>query len=110
VGVDVSDRVKSHESIRAELVARVRARRAELEQAVFARVRDDAYSPAGDEDVEYIAGLRSAVAAAIEHGLAGVEKGADGAGTIPSEALAQARRALISALNEAIKDATPVLP
>jgi hypothetical protein len=89
----VRDRVKSHEGIRVELVARVRARRAELEQAVFIRIRDGAYSPAGDGDVEYIAGLRSAVAAAIEHALAGVERGEDSVESAPPEALAQARRA-----------------
>jgi hypothetical protein len=91
--VDVSGRAKSDESIRAELVARVRLRRAELEQAVFARVCDGARSPAGGEDAEYLAGLRTAVAAAIDHGLAGVESGEEAAGSAPPEAIAQARRA-----------------
>lgn len=89
----MSGRVKSREDIRAELVARVRARRAELEEAIFARVRDGAYGQAGADDAEYVAGLRTAVAAAVEHGLAGIELGEEGSGSIPPEAVAQARRA-----------------
>ena len=79
--------------IRTELVARVRARRLELEEAIFTRIREGAASPAGNGDAEYVAGLRVAVGAAVEHGLSGIESGHDGAGSVPPEALAQARRA-----------------
>lgn len=78
---------------RAELVARVRGRRAELEEAILARIRDEASSPAGNEDADYLAGLRMAVAAAVDHALTGVEQGRDGSETTPPEASAQARRA-----------------
>lgn len=91
--MDVSGRVKAREGIRAELVARVRARRAELEEAIFARVRDGAYGAAGSDDAEYIAGLRTAVGAAVEHGLAGIEPDREGVQSMPPDALAQARRA-----------------
>jgi hypothetical protein len=79
--------------IRSELVARVRARRLDVEEAIFKRIREGAASPAGNSDAEYIAGLRMAVSAAVEHALSGIESGHDGDGAIPSEALAQARRA-----------------
>jgi hypothetical protein len=94
VGTDVSGAARSRELVRAELIARVRARRTELVDAIFARVRDGAYSSVGDDDSEYVAGLRAAVQAAVEHGLAGIETGGqEGAEAIPAAALAQARRA-----------------
>ncbi len=85
--------VSSSGRTRLELVARIRARRIELEDAILARIRDEASSPAGNEDAEYLAGLRMAVAAAVEHGLTGIEHGHDGARSIPPEISAQARRA-----------------
>jgi hypothetical protein len=84
----------SHERIRAALADRVRARRAELEEAIFARVRDvSTYDPAEGEDAEYMTGLREAVAAAVDYGLTGVEWGEEWASAIPPAALAQAHRA-----------------
>jgi hypothetical protein len=99
---DVSDLVNSHKRMRIALVERVRERQAEVEQAVFARVRDSAVGLDGPDDPDYVAGLRCAVAAAIEHGLRGVEAGEEGgglapveegAGPVPVEAIAQAQRA-----------------
>jgi hypothetical protein len=90
---DVNDLVTSHKRMRLALVEGVRARRAEVEQAVFARVCDSAVGLQGPDDPEYIAGLRRAVAAAIEHGLWGVETAEDDIGPAPIEAVAQARRA-----------------
>ena len=84
----------SRELVRAELVARVRSRRPELAEAVFARVRAAAYGPVSDDDAEYVEGLRGAVHAAIEYALAGLDPGADeGAEPVPVATLVQARRA-----------------
>jgi hypothetical protein len=44
---------------------RLRARRGELAEAIFARVSGDAFPSAGDGDAEYLAGLRAAVAATL---------------------------------------------
>lgn len=85
--------VSSCERARIELVERVRSRRAELEEAILARIRQGASSSAGAEDAEYLAGLRLAVSAAIDHGLVGVEHGEEGAEEAPPEVTAQARRA-----------------
>jgi hypothetical protein len=72
----------------------VRARRVELVDEIFARVREGAYSSVGGEDAEYVVGLRNAVHAAVEHGLARIEVGGqEGAEVIPAAALVQARRA-----------------
>jgi hypothetical protein len=75
------------------LVRRLRARRKEIEDAIFAGVREAVPEPDGGPDAEYVAGLRTAVAAAVEFGFAGLERGEDPAGGIPPEAVAQARLA-----------------
>jgi hypothetical protein len=89
----VNSRVKSCERIRVELVARVRARRVEIEETIFARIRDGAQSPVGGDDAEYAAGLRDTVEAAIEHALSDIELGEESAGSVPPTAVEQARRA-----------------
>jgi AcrR family transcriptional regulator len=75
------------------LVRRLRARRDELVDAIFARVRGDAFDRAGEQDAEYLAGLHAAVAAALEYVLTGIELGEEGVGQVPTVALEQARRA-----------------
>jgi hypothetical protein len=91
--VGVSSSVKSRERIRVELVARVRTRRPEIEETIFARIRDGAQSPAGGDDEEYASGLRNTVEVAIEHALSDIELGEENIGSVPPEALEQARRA-----------------
>jgi PucR C-terminal helix-turn-helix domain/GGDEF-like domain len=75
------------------IVRRLRARRKELEQTIFARVRGDAFPPVGVDDAEYVAGLGAAVGAAVEYVLTGIERGAEGVGPIPTAVSEQARRA-----------------
>ena len=83
--------------VRAAVVARLRARQDELVQSIFARVRGDAFPAVGVDDAEYVAGLGAAVAAAVEYGLQGVERGeTDGSlptPPVPPVVLEQARRA-----------------
>jgi hypothetical protein len=81
------------------VVRRLRARQAEIEDAVFARVREAVPEAAGDADSEYVRGLRTAVAAAVEFGLTGIEGEADPARGIPAEAVAQARLAARSGVS-----------
>lgn len=78
--------------IRAELVARLRARSAEIEDVVFDRVREMADPTEGD-DPEYRAYLRATVAESIDYALLGIENGEDWEGGIPEAAAVQARRA-----------------
>jgi hypothetical protein len=78
--------------IRAELVERLRARSAEIEEAIFNRVRALS-SPAEIEDAEYRAGLRATVAESFDYALTSIELGEESTGAIPPAAAAQARRA-----------------
>jgi hypothetical protein len=87
------DGAVSVESIREGLAERLRARRPELEEAIFARFRDVGFDPAVGEDAEYVAGARAAVAEAVDYGLLAIKHGEDGFDSIPPAAVAQARRA-----------------
>jgi hypothetical protein len=82
----------SLEQVRARVVERLRARRPEIEEAIFARVRDTTFGEIGCEDIEYATGLRTAVAAAVELGLMGIQRG-EPASQVPSAGIEQARRA-----------------
>jgi diguanylate cyclase with GGDEF domain/PucR-like helix-turn-helix protein len=77
---------------RAELVARLRERRPEIEDAIFARVRALS-EPREAEDAELVAGLRAAVAEVVDYGLRCIEHGEEWSEPIPAAAIAQARRA-----------------
>lgn len=89
---DAHDRGGSLEQVRAGVVERLRARRLEIEEAVFARVSDPAFGHVGGDDAEYVTGLRTAVAAAVEFSFAGLEQKRESVGSIPPIALEQARR------------------
>ena len=78
-------------AVRADLALRLRARAPELDKAIFTRIRSLSESVA-DGDPAYLAGLRSAVAEALNYGLANIEEGEMSA-PIPSETAMQARRA-----------------
>jgi AcrR family transcriptional regulator len=75
------------------VVTRLRARRDELVDAIFARMLGDAFDHAGEDDAEYLAGLRATVAAALQYVLEAIEHGKEGAWPLPAVALEQARRA-----------------
>jgi PucR C-terminal helix-turn-helix domain/GGDEF-like domain len=83
---------RSQDEIRAELVARLRTRSTEIEDAIFNRVRELA-SPAESEDAEYRAGLRATVAESVDYALTSIERGEESTEAIPPAAAAQARRA-----------------
>jgi len=89
--------VVSIQDARTGVVARLRARRDELVREIFAHVRAGALASFGDEDAEYVAGLRAAVEAALDYVLEGIERGeTDGSPPtrpIPAVAAEQARRA-----------------
>jgi len=82
---------RSQDEIRAELVARLRSRSTEIEDAIFNRVRELS-SPAESEDAEYRAGLRATVAESVDYALTSIERGEESTEAIPPAAAAQARR------------------
>jgi len=81
-----------HAVFRAELAAGLSASRPEIEQALAARVRA---IPDNSEMAhpEYVEGLRMAVAAGLDYGLAAVKSGENDAVPIPPPLYAQARMA-----------------
>jgi hypothetical protein len=85
-------RLEALDEIRAELVARLRARSTEIEDTIFNRVRQ-LTEPAEGNDPEYRAGLRATVAEGVDYALLGIEYGEEWEGSIPEAAAAQARRA-----------------
>jgi hypothetical protein len=76
------------------MAARLRLRRAEIEEAIVARIRNVASDPAGVGDVQYEEGQRTAVAAVLDYALTSIEQGDDRAKLIPTEAVTQAHRAV----------------
>jgi len=75
------------------VATRMRTRGPELEEAIFARVRDGVPHPRGWAQEEYVQGLRAAVAGGVEYTLSGIERARSPTTAIPPAALAQARRA-----------------
>jgi hypothetical protein len=83
------------------VVRGLRARQGEIEDAIFAGVREAVPEAAGGnaDSVVYVSGLRTAVAAAVEFGFTGIERGEELSGEIPREAVAQARLAARSGVS-----------
>jgi len=75
---------------RASLAKRLRERRAEIERAVITRVYAIA-DPKEASDPTYAEGLRTALGAAIDYGLASIEQSQARAPLVPAALLAQAR-------------------
>jgi hypothetical protein len=73
------------------VVAGLRARRREMEDAIFARVRVAVADSVGG-DAEYVAGLRATVTAVVDYVLTGLELGGR-LPDVPLEAISQAHRA-----------------
>ena len=86
-------RIATLESVRRALAERLRARRSEIEETVFARFRDTGFDPAGGEDAEYVAASRVAISEAVDYGLRGIELGEPWSGSLPPATAAQTRRA-----------------
>ena len=89
---DTGRGMDSLESIRADLAQRLRARRPEIEETIFARVREIGLDSAIGEDAEYVAGVRATVAEAVDYFLVSTEQDEEWLGSIPPAAVAQARR------------------
>ncbi len=91
-GADAVLEQDSLQEIRSGLVARLRLRSAELEDAIFEAAKALS-APAEKEDAEYRAGLRATVAEAVTYVFGSIERGGEWDGEIPAAAAAQARRA-----------------
>lgn len=78
---------------RIALARRLRARQAELQEAVFAHVRDTVPDAIADGDAQLVAGLREMIAACVDFGLAGIERDERRPGPTPPAVAAHSRRA-----------------
>lgn len=76
------------------VVAGLRLRQLEIEEAIFARVVGCVNDPVGVRDVGYLAGLRATVSAVVEYGLVGIDVGVERSGPVPSVAILQAQQAV----------------
>ncbi len=93
-GDDTTGRGEAFEEARAALVGRLRARQGEIERVIFARISDEQFDLTGSENAEYVAGLRAAIVAALDHVLTGIEHGVkESTESVPAAAIEQARRA-----------------
>lgn len=80
------------EEVRTGLGARLKERRSEIVQAATTRV--DSVSGSDEApDPEYMEGMRAATSAALDYGIAGLERGEDRSPPVPAELLFQARLA-----------------
>lgn len=77
--------------VRKRLASNLRARSPEIQEAIMRRIR--AVAELADEDPEYAAGLRAAVAQALDYALVGIEQGANWTAPPPAAVIDQARRA-----------------
>jgi DNA-binding PucR family transcriptional regulator len=89
---------RSPQESRADLVTRLRAVRPKIEQAALTRVYAVS-EPSESVDPEYTQGLRAAVAAAVDYGLAAIEHGDLGGPEVPPALLVQARTAARSGVS-----------
>jgi DNA-binding PucR family transcriptional regulator len=83
---------RSLESVRA-VVDRLRARRDEIAQAIYAHIQEVVPNTVGGRDPTYQAGMLAAVTAVLDYCLEAIEHGPAWSEPIPVEAGAQARRA-----------------
>lgn len=85
-------RMSSQAQARFGLSARLRARRAEIEEAVLTRI-NAVSDPTETANPEYVEGLRAAVRAAVEYGFAAIEQDERRSPPLPTALLSQARMA-----------------
>jgi hypothetical protein len=87
------ERSPSVEEARVGVIARLRSRSTEIEEAIVACIRNVASDPGGCGDVQYEEGQRAAVVAVLDYALTGIEHGEERARLIPWEAVTQVHRA-----------------
>lgn len=84
---------RSVEEIRAHIVAKLRSRIEEIEQAIYARVLGAVHDPVVGGDRAYQASMRETITAVVDYCFKGIECGSGRPGSVPTEVGAQARLA-----------------
>ncbi len=75
------------------IVAQLRMRNSEIEEAIVARIRSVEPEAPKNKDVQYDEGQRATVVSLLDYALAGIESGREYSGSIPAEVVAQTQRA-----------------
>jgi PucR C-terminal helix-turn-helix domain len=97
--LEEAEKGRQAQAVSTELASRLRGRRAEIEEATFARVRAVS-DPGLVEDPEYIRGLKAAVTEGIDHALDALEARRHAHHVpVPPQLLAQARLAARSGVS-----------
>jgi hypothetical protein len=81
------------DTVRADIVERLKARRAEVERALYEHIQEAVPDAASSQSADYQEGLRLAIAAVLEYFLDNAGRGPHRPGPIPLAAAGQARRA-----------------
>jgi hypothetical protein len=84
---------------RLELAARLRACAPELQQALFAQMRQQIADPVPDGDASLVVSLQAAITASVDCGLTEIEYGRPVSDSIPSPVLAHVSRAAQAGLS-----------
>ncbi len=87
-----TERGTDSRAARKELAAYLRGKAPQIENAIIARIRDLG-EPLKEQDVAYLAGLKSALKATLEYAFEIVEMGDEPCAPLPLEMARQARRA-----------------
>jgi hypothetical protein len=85
-------RADASQAARQELAAYLRSKAPQIENAIIARIRDLG-EPLREQDAAYLAGLKSALKAALEYAFEIIEMGDEPCAPLPLELAKQARRA-----------------
>jgi hypothetical protein len=81
------------DTVRADIVERLQARRTEIEQALYEHIQESVPDATSGQDLEYQEGLQAAITAVLDYLLDGIARGPHHLGPIPLAAAGQARRA-----------------
>jgi hypothetical protein len=84
----------SPEKVRVGVVAGLRLRRLEIEEAIIADILKSASGSPESRESEYIVGLRATITAVVEYGLAGIDVGDGCLESVPRAAIMQTQRAV----------------
>ncbi len=94
----MKQRVGEHGDAQQAMSQRLRARQTDIEDAAYARIAASLSHRLEREDADCMAGLRAAIAVALDYGLDAIEYGAESLREVPSALIAQARRAARSGI------------
>jgi hypothetical protein len=92
----------SLDEVLSPVIERLRSRLTEIEQTIYARIREAVPDAVGDGSADYQSGVLAALAAALRYAMEAIEHGPPWSDPIPLEVAVQARRAAQAGVNLSI--------